>query len=183
MGEVFIIESNSAGGGVSAIQEASRLGYKTHFLTSQPDKYETFPINPMHIADSVTEIDTNDVVSLLHFFSDKNPLAIMTFDDFHVLQVAIVAAQSGVVHANLDGLVNARFKDRTRASTIGIGRSIRFVVQDLHGDITESPIGLPCVVKPVDQSGSCGVRVCYSNQEYLESINVIPKSHPEKKRV
>lgn len=170
LGEVFIIESNSAGNGVSAIQYAKEFGYKTHFLTGIPEKYKNMKVNPLLIADQVTEIDTVDIIKLLHFMEDKDPLAILTFDDFHIVQTSIVAQSNGNVHPDINGLLNVRFKDKARRKIEGIGRSVAFNVLSVHETGETSPIGTPCVVKPVDESGSVGVRICFTDEEYREAI-------------
>ncbi|WP_157721869.1 ATP-grasp domain-containing protein [Tumebacillus avium] len=182
-GEVFIIESNSSGSGLSAILQAKRLGYSTHFLTCQPEKYQSFDVNPMEAADQCTLIDTNDVIKLLHFMADKQPLAVLTFDDFHVFQAAIVAAQHGLVHTGLDGLVNVRFKEKTRMFTnvSGAGQPVLFEVRE-PDEIDQLPsFGLPCVVKPLDESGSTGVRVCYSKQDFQAAMQAISVMETVKK--
>lgn len=167
---VYIIESNSAGNGVAALKNAQAYGYKTHFLTSMPEKYNNMDTNPMELADYVTEIDTMDVIQLLYFFEDKNPVAILTFDDFHIIPTSIIAGAKGVVGPNLNGLLNVRFKDKTREKTRNIGRSVEFSILDTDSSYTCSPIGYPCVIKPVDESGSVGVKVCNNDHEFKDAF-------------
>jgi biotin carboxylase len=173
--EVIIVESNSAGNGVYAINYIRELGYKTHFITNTPHKYEKMKVNPMEIADRVTLIDTIDTIKLLHFFEDKRPLAIMTFDDFHIIPTSIVAQAHGLVHPDINGIINVRFKDKARQKTKFIGKSIKFKVMSVNDAGDRSPIGIPCVVKPVDESGSVGVKVCFSDNEYREAIETLKK--------
>ncbi|QNK89109.1 ATP-grasp domain-containing protein [Sporosarcina sp. resist] len=170
---VYIIESNSAGNGVNAILNAKKEGYLTHFVTNLPDKYQYMEPNPMEIAEKVTQIDTMDVIQMLHFFEDKKPAAIMTFDDFHILPVAVVSNTFGLIAPPIDGLINVRFKDKTREKTKGLGYPIKFVAIHTEELSTSSPIGYPCVVKPVDESGSVGVKLCLNDNDFIEASNKI----------
>ncbi|MEA3318431.1 MAG: ATP-grasp domain-containing protein [Bacillota bacterium] len=170
---VYIIESNSAGNGVSAILNAKEKGYQTHFLTNMPSKYENMVPNPMKISDKVTMIDTMDTIQLLRFFEDKNPAAIMTFDDFHIIPTSIVSNAMGITAPPVKGLINVRFKDKTREKTKGIGYPTRFVGINTDSLPLSSPIGYPCVVKPIDESGSVGVKLCFDDKDFIEAAQKI----------
>jgi biotin carboxylase len=171
--EVFIIESNSAGNGTKALINAKNSGYTTHFLTNMPEKYHKMDPNPLKLAHHVTFIDTMDIIQLLHFFEGRNPAAIMTFDDFHIIPAAVVANSTGNITPSLTGLVNVRFKDKTRTKTKGIGYPVQYCVIDSKNNLVSSPIGYPCIVKPVDESGSVGVSLCLTDIDFTKACKKI----------
>lgn len=170
---VYIIESNSAGNGISTIINAKKKGYRTHFLTNMPSKYENMEPNPLKISDQVTMIDTMDIIQLLRFFEDKKPAAIMTFDDFHIIPISVVSNSVGVISPPVKGLVNVRFKDKTREKTQGLGYPTRFEAINTDSLPLSSPIGYPCIVKPIDESGSVGVKLCLNDTDFIEATQKI----------
>jgi len=164
--EVFFLESNLTGYGAIGLQLAQLQGYRTHFLTRRPDEYESLKPNPVLLAHQVSIVDTYDMAKLLHFFADKQPLAVVAFDDYRLLQASLISEHLGLPHANVDGLINVRFKDRARMLTQGLGFPIAYDRRPLGESGPTSSLGYPCVVKPIDDSGSTGVRICYNDEDY-----------------
>jgi biotin carboxylase len=145
-------------------------------VAREPAEYEKLATNPVELADDVSVVDSYDVSKLLHYFSDKRPAAIVAFDDYRLIPAAVVAEHLGLPHTSVSGLVNAHFKDRTRDLTKGIGHPIEAVRVDLDAPGESSPIGYPCVVKPIDDSGSTGVRICDSDSEYAAALEQIAEN-------
>ncbi|MGL4820882.1 MAG: hypothetical protein ACRC5C_13010, partial [Bacilli bacterium] len=171
---VYIIESNAAGNGVEAIKNARTSGYDTHFLTRDRARYEAFQENPVQLADHVTEMDTLNIPLLLYFFRDKQPAAILTFDDFRMLPAVIVSNELGLVTPKVSSVMHVRYKDLAREKVNGyLEGQVPFQRLSLEDDITPQHIQFPCVVKPVDESGSVAVKVCQTMSELKEGIFAI----------
>jgi biotin carboxylase len=168
--EVLIVETNRAGNGVMALRAAQALGYRAHFVTSSLDQYAGMTDHPADAADRVSEVDTYDVAKLLRFRYGRRPAAVLAFDDFRAVQAAILAEHLGVrTGPSAHALVNVRRKDRMRACLARTRHHVRFSVHDLDDDV-RSDVGFPCVVKPVDGSGSVAVRVCRRPAELREAV-------------
>ncbi|MDX3434230.1 ATP-grasp domain-containing protein [Streptomyces sp. ME01-18a] len=177
MKTAFFIESNMSDYGTEGMRLTKEKGYHAHFVARDPSEYEKFSPNPVSIADAHSVVDTYDLVKLMHFFTDHVPDAVIAFDDYRLVQAAVIAERLGLPHAPVDGLLNCHFKDRSRNLTKGIGRSVAAARVPLDEPADRSPLGYPCVVKPVDDSGSTGVRVCLSDVEYRAALCTIA-AHP-----
>ncbi|MCH0538721.1 ATP-grasp domain-containing protein [Streptomyces sp. MUM 203J] len=177
MKTAFFIESNMTGYGPEGVRLTKEKGYRAHFVTRDPSEYVKVAPNPVAIADTHSVVDTYDVVKLMHFFTDHQPDAVIAFDDYRLVQAALIAERLGLPHASVDGLLNCHFKDRARSLTKGIGHSVAAARVPLDKPGGASPVGYPCVVKPVDDSGSTGVRVCSSDDDYHAALRAIA-AHP-----
>lgn len=173
MGQMYFVESNLTGYGAIVLQLAKERGLQTHFVARDPCEYTKLEPNPIELADTLSVVDTYDVPKLLHFFADKKPLGVIAFDDYRLIPTAIVGSQLGLPHTDVGGLVNTHFKDRTRACTRGIGGSVQAVTVALDEPGQPCPLDYPCVVKPIDDSGSTGVRICHSDEDYREALDRI----------
>jgi biotin carboxylase len=168
--QVFFVESNLTGYGTKALQMAQARGLHTHFVAREPGEYEALTPNPVALADAVSQVDSYDIAKLLHFFVRRKPSGVLAFDDYRLIPAAIVSQSLGLPHASVDGLVNTHFKDRTRQCTAGVGGSVRAVVLPLDEAGDSAPLDYPCVVKPIDDSGSTGVVICSSDSEYRAGV-------------
>jgi hypothetical protein len=75
-------------------------------------------------------MDTIDPISIFRFALERQPAAILAFDDFHLLSAAMSAVSIGVMPWDtLPSLLNARFKDRTPSITNSVTHPIRFVTR------------------------------------------------------
>lgn len=173
-GQVVFLESNFAGNAVGAIRRASSLGLTTHFVTRDPDDYADLPVNPADEADLVSVVDTYDISKLLRLASNEPDVtAVMAFDDFRVVQAAVLAEHVCTKNGpTVAGIVNARFKDVMRAKLMGTAYSVHYAIIGVR-ETAESAIGYPCVAKPLDESGSVGVRVCGGRAELAEAVTAI----------
>jgi biotin carboxylase len=172
--ELVFVETNSTGHGIRAIGTAKRMGYSVTFLTSDPGFYRDGDEDPLSEVDWLVVTDTYDVDSMLERIDRNATRGIVAFDDYHLLPAGEMAARLGLPHPNLEGLRNARFKDRTRLRMAELGeRRPRFAVLSGNEGTGDSPIGYPCVVKPVDDSGSVGVRVCEDGEEYRRALGLL----------
>ncbi len=166
-----------AGNAAIATSEAKKLGYKVKFICINMTEYADAVINPCTFADEVHEVNTYDITKLLHFFEDEKESekieVIVAFDDFRIVQAAILNAKYTHKGATLESILACRFKDIMRKAVSHLKQSVAYEVIDFKQKYDSSPIGYPCVVKPNDESGSVGVKICHSNEEFIEAVNNI----------
>src|SRR4051794_2477881 len=111
MKTAFFIESNMTGYGPEGVRLTKEKGYRSHFVARNPSEYAKLARNPLALADTHSIVDTYDLVKLMHFFTDHAPDAIIAFDDYRLVQAAVIAERFGLPHAAVDGLLNCHFKD------------------------------------------------------------------------
>lgn len=174
------LETNYAGNGVAAMRTAREWGYRTRFMTADLAQYEGLADHPAGVADAVSVVDTYDVTKLLSVAADLRIVAALAFDDYRIVQSALLAE-----YLELDagppvrGVVNARFKGLMRARLAASSHAVRFRTYALGADPVEvardveQGIGLPCVVKPNDGSGSVAVRYCESAEDVVEALRYL----------
>lgn len=176
MATVAVLESNMAGNGALAIKAAKSRGYRTLFVCRNTEEYDHVAINPIDYADDVAVVDTYDIAKLLSFFRlfQDDIAVVLAFDDFRMMQAAVINAYLQIESApSVDALLTVRFKNILRQALKGTPYEIGFHI--LPGDRTafSEPLEYPCVIKPVDESGSIGVRICRSKAESDEAIAYI----------
>jgi hypothetical protein len=176
MSVVAVLESNLAGNGAKVIQSAKNKGYKTLFVCGNKDEYRSAVMNPADFADEVAVVDSYDIAKLLAFFSSypEKIEVVMAFDDFRMIQSGIINEYLGIKDApSVDSLLTVRFKHLLREKLRDTEYSVKFRLldnQDLAHDVS---LDYPCVIKPVDESGSVGVKICYSKPESDDAIQYI----------
>lgn len=165
---VIVVESNLAGNGTLALERVKQLGYRAIFVCKDPMEYESIELNPLSIADEVVVIDTYDITKLLAWLDTQVDVkAILAFDDFRVIQAGIMAEYLDLpYHPSVKSLLSVRDKSLFRQKLIGTPYEIPFEIYH-----SKSPsFGYPVVLKPVDESGSVGVRVCCTPEELNDGI-------------
>lgn len=170
---VLVIETNSVGNGITSLRLAKELGLRTHFLCRSPEEYAGHPVRPTDLADEVDVVDTYDVAKLLRLVEGRTDyVAVLTYDDLRVVQAALVGHHLGLAHNPPPGaVVRTRFKDKLREALASTRWAVRYEVVDLTA--RTSPIGYPCVVKPVDEAGSNGVSLCRDDADFAHAMAVL----------
>lgn len=174
---VIFVESNKAGNACVAIDAARRLGFRSHFLTRDPNQYAAATANPVTTADAVTVVDTFNLGALTRTGLDiarQHPVrGVMAFDDYRVVPAVMLAEALGVNGPLTSrAVVQVRFKDQLRHCLSGTGLHTDFAVGHVH-DWTASPIGYPCVTKPIDETASASVRVCRNDDDFIAGCQAI----------
>jgi S-sulfo-L-cysteine synthase (3-phospho-L-serine-dependent) len=160
---LLFVESNTTGTGMLALRTVARLGATPVLLTNDPARYGAHGEPPCR----VVVCDTNDQSELARCAEAElasAPLAgVTTTSDFYLGAVAGLAASLGVP-ANTPQTVTT-CKDKARARQVLTDRGLlqpRFTAVTRPGQVASAvrKTGLPCVVKPVDGSGSEDVLLC-----------------------
>jgi cysteine synthase A len=163
---LLFVESDTKGAGIPALATAARLGLEPVLLTARPQRYSG-------LADTgaeVVECDTNSLEALVAVASRwrRDIAGVTTTSEYHLLAVAELARYLGLPGNPPAAVRLCRNKAGMRGALAAaeIGQPRYAVVHD-HRRLapTLREVGLPCVVKPVDQSGSRDVRLCRSEPQ------------------
>lgn len=154
---------------VIAINVAKSLGYYTvlcDFLTDNPGQYE---------ADKFYLISTTDREAVLKVAMDENVDGVLAYaSDPAAPTAAYVAEQMGLKTNPLNAVETLCNKDEFRkflsqngfnTPTSGGYTSVKSAMEDV------CKYSMPIIVKPVDSSGSKGVTVVRSTEEFEEAVN------------
>lgn len=173
-GHIVFVETNSTGHGIRAIRTARKIGYQVTFMTMDPEFYRDGDEDALSEVDRLVITDTYSVSAMLNHVDRELTRGVVAFDDYHLLPASELASRLRVPHPDLEGLRNARFKDRLRLELASWGeRRPKFAVLAMDDERNDSPVGYPCVVKPVDDSGSVGVRICRGREEYRWALQFL----------
>lgn len=169
--KLLFIESNTTGTGMLLIDKAKSWGLEPFFLTHSPHIY-------LGLAETGCEIiicDTNSIDELKKVmdssFTTEEIAGIMTTSEYYLATVSELAVGYGLPGNPPDVIATCRNKHKTRLALAEAHiKQPRFsVVQTIsETECAISGIGFPCVVKPLDDSGSNEVRLC----ETLEEVKV-----------
>jgi cysteine synthase/biotin carboxylase len=159
--KLAFVESNTTGTGMLALRTAARLGTEPALLTSKPSRYAGLE----GTRSRVIECDTNDLDALRAALDELGgPLAgVATTSEFYTVAAARVATERGLPTNPPEALARCRDKSLTRAALASAGiRQPAFVPVRDAAAVTAAvaQVGLPCVVKPADDSGSQDVLLC-----------------------
>ncbi|MGW7328032.1 pyridoxal-phosphate dependent enzyme [Streptomyces sp. NPDC054840] len=173
---LLFVESNTTGTGMLALDRARELGTVPVLLTGDPDRYRG-------LADTGTEVlrcDTNSDAALRaavqERFRREEIAGVTTTSDFYVPAAARIAQWLGLP-GNPPGAVavcrdKSALRERLRAA--GVRQPRYAVVREPAGAADAvARTGLPCVVKPADDSGSTNVLLCADEAEVRAQIGRI----------
>jgi formate-dependent phosphoribosylglycinamide formyltransferase (GAR transformylase) len=168
---VLIVETNSTGNGTRAMQHAQARGFRAHFLTRTPEEYRTHDPSPLDVADQVTVVETFDVPQLMRVTAGRRYAAVLAFDELRVVQATLLGELCGAPYnPPLDAVLKVRFKDLARRALQGSPSTVRYAIRSLSEPPKRSPLGYPCVVKPVDEAASAGVVVCRDYEDFRDAV-------------
>lgn len=161
---LVFVESNTTGTGMLALRAAARLGTAPVLFTSKPGRYAGLG----EIRCEVVECDTNNAPALRsavrrHAAGQAALAGITTTSEFYLAAAAELATEFGLPANPVHAILTCRDKARTREVLRAAGvhqprfRQVRNPA-DVPSAVAE--VGLPCVVKPADDSGSNDVLLC-----------------------
>ncbi|MDH6125380.1 pyridoxal-phosphate dependent enzyme [Kitasatospora sp. GP82] len=168
---LLLVESNTTGTGMLALHRTRELGLVPVLLTSAPERYAG-------LAEAGCEVllcETNRLVevraAILDRFRREELAGVATTSEFYVPAVAELTAWLGLAGNPAQAVATCREKGALREALAAAGvHQPRFAFlaegfgpQDVRAAV--EAVGLPCVVKPVDDSGSNGVLRCESAEE------------------
>ena len=154
---------------------ASSLGIDTVFLTSNRSFYVDNENSPINLAGQIIDVDTYAVSAICMALAKKKPTGIIAFDDFHLEPASIVARKLGLAHIDLGALLTCRYKHRLRDALSRYPNAVKYMlIQDLKEiEVNKLTIQYPVIVKPTDDSGGVGVKLCHSDHELHDAVDVL----------
>ncbi|VEG12646.1 hypothetical protein [Moraxella cuniculi] len=114
--------------------------------------------------------------------ADSDITAVIWFDEIRMLPCVMLSTTLGLIDADTaNNLITARYKDKVRNTVNQVSLPICHQLVDDTTDVpkfTDAAKFLPCVVKPVDDSGSFGVVKCTNSTQVMQAIDFI-KNRPQ----
>ncbi|MFJ9607382.1 pyridoxal-phosphate dependent enzyme [Kitasatospora sp. NPDC101176] len=170
---LLFVEANTSGTGVLALDLTRRLGLEPVLLTDTPERYAGAEESGCEIVvcDTSTERALREVIG--ERFARQELAGITTTSDFYVPVVARLADWLGLPGNPVQAMADTRNKARVRELLDAAGvdqprfAAVRTVAQ---ADAAVERIGLPCVVKPADDSGSNDVLLCHTREQVLAHV-------------
>ncbi|UNS95044.1 pyridoxal-phosphate dependent enzyme [Streptomyces tubbatahanensis] len=159
------VESNTTGTGMLALRSAKAMGYRPLLLTNDPARYRGLE----DTGAAVHSCDTSDLARLTAVFHGEADLAaIGSTSELYQEAAARLAGALGLPAQDPDAVALCRDKGALRRTLTEAGLPqprFRVVTDAVAARAAALEVGLPCVVKPVDDSGSTLVRRCDTADE------------------
>lgn len=152
---------------IPAIKKAKELGY--YVITC-----DYLPKNPGHeFSDEYVNISTTDKEIVLEYAKKADVDGIIAYaSDPSAATAAYVSEKMSLMGAGYNATCLLAEKDKFRVFQKEIGCLFpKFFVVDTLSKLTKNigKVPLPCIVKPVDASGSKGIQKIYSQSEIIEA--------------
>lgn len=167
MSHFVFVESNTTGTGRLAVELLVEAGERVSFLTQHRDRYPFLAVDTPMLR--VVQCDTNDeaaVEACLRELGSREPIdALLTFSTFYVTTVAAVARRLGIPALDPEAASCCHQKHlcRQRFRREGLPTPEFWLVStEEEAEEAGRRVAYPCVVKPVAESGSAGVRLVES---------------------
>ncbi|HEY7213102.1 MAG TPA: pyridoxal-phosphate dependent enzyme, partial [Thermoanaerobaculia bacterium] len=166
------VESNTTGTGRTAVERLLREGERVTFLSRTPGKYPFLAAAGDRLA--VIPVETNDVDQVVRQVEEvrrRDPVdALLTFSDYYVAIVAAAAARLGLRYLDPGVAATCRDKHAVREVLRAAGLPVpgfRLLRSLEEAWSASQEVAYPCVLKPVSESSSKGVRLVCDAEELL----------------
>ncbi|HFK1529147.1 hypothetical protein CON42_08385 [Bacillus thuringiensis] len=179
--KIGFIDSNLTGNGFEALRIAKELGYEVFFITRNLDEYLSIEGSKEYFdkyVDTIIPYKMNTSESVLESIENYHFDSILTFSDYHVVLAAEVAHKRKLLGLNPLAAARVRNKHLTRTKLQEYSiPSPRFEKVETYSQLIKAveKIGFPCVVKPLDESASEGVRLCTTVEEVKQQFELLVK--------
>jgi S-sulfo-L-cysteine synthase (3-phospho-L-serine-dependent) len=172
---LLFVESNTTGSGMAALGVARDLGLRPLLLTSQPDRYQGLATGA-----EVMVCDTGSLPALREAvqqrFRREDLAGVATTSEFYVATVAELTAWLGLPGNPVDAIAVCRDKGALRKllANAGVGQPRSAAVRSADEvEAAVRDVGLPCVVKPADDSGSNNVLLCTTVEQAVTQAQTV----------
>ena len=160
------VETSLSGLGGSAMRLARSLGVEVVFVTRGRAYYDERGVPFPTDVDEQVRCDTRSPAAVAAALDGRGVAAVLSPGEYFVEVAAEAAALLGVRGLAPGAAAAVRDKELTLRLCAAAGLPVpRFAV--------DSPVGYPCVVKPVDGSASAGVAFCEDLGDLLEATDRI----------
>jgi S-sulfo-L-cysteine synthase (3-phospho-L-serine-dependent) len=165
---LVFVESNTSGTGRLFVRKAREQGYRVVLLTNDASRYSFVREGGLE----VFQVDTQDDKALIEVCQQLPRLVgITSSSEYYVATAAHLARQIGLPSPNPQAIAGCRNKEmqRIRLKAAKIGVPAFTSVACVPDAIAASQhLGFPVVVKPVQGSGSSGVKLCRTPDEVAD---------------
>jgi cysteine synthase A len=177
---VLFLEANTTGTGMLALDVARQMGLRSVLLTDRPERYSGLN----DTGSDVIRCRTDSVPALRSLiqgrFNREELVGLTTTSDFYTVLAAELTEWLGLPGNPATSVANCRNKMLLREALRdeGIRQPAFVAVTDVEqAAAAVAAVGLPCVVKPVDESGSTGVLLCGTHGEAVTQVEAILATH------
>ena len=183
MKHVGVLESNTSGSGFEGLRAAKVLGCRVTFFTSGMERYLAVPGGARYFEDFVDEIvlcRTNALEALresVHAVHRRLPFdGFFSFAEYEVVDAALIAEELGLPTSPATAVAAARNKIlmRRRCADAGVPMpAFRAVSTPQEARDAVRAVGLPCVVKPADETASAEVLRCDDEDAAVDHVRAV----------
>jgi argininosuccinate lyase len=172
-GILILVESNTTGTGREFARRAAEMGAEPVLIAADPGRYGYVA------ADGVRCVvaDTSDNAALLAaarlLAADSEVAGVTSSSDYFVLAAAVLARAWHRPGPSPDAVRDCQHKGTQRRQLAAAGLpGPRYAIAETEADalVSAQRMGFPVVVKPVQGSGSFGVRLCETGDELAEHV-------------
>jgi S-sulfo-L-cysteine synthase (3-phospho-L-serine-dependent) len=160
---LVLVESNTTGTGRLFAAAARRLGLTPVLLAAEPGRYPYAALDGL----AMQQLDTSDAGALRDAVQAlrraHDVVGVTTSSDYYVVAAARLAGELGLPGVDAEALVRCRDKgaQRRALASAGVNGPVAIECEDaFEAAAAAQAIGGAVVVKPVEGSGSVGVRLC-----------------------
>ncbi|MDT0343934.1 pyridoxal-phosphate dependent enzyme [Streptomyces litchfieldiae] len=171
---LLFVESNTTGSGMRALRTAAALGLEPVLLTGGPERYAGLTETGCEVVVCDTNSPEELRATVQRRYRREELAGVTSTSEFYIPRVADLAEWLGLPGNPPAAIASCRDKALLRETLAQAGvRQPAFGIAregTLSGDVADAVarVGLPCVVKPVDDSGSRAVRLCHTMAEATE---------------
>ncbi|WP_030231586.1 pyridoxal-phosphate dependent enzyme [Streptomyces sp. NRRL S-350] len=160
---LLFVESNTTGTGMIALRTAVRLALEPVLFTKDPARYPDLPDTGCRVVVCDTDDETALTAAIAETSAGRRVAGVTTTSEFYLEHTARAAAALGTPGNPPEAMARCRDKSLTRTALreAGVSQPAFAIVTD-PGEVAAAvaAVGLPCVVKPVGESGSQSVLWC-----------------------
>jgi biotin carboxylase len=168
---LILVESNTTGTGREFALRADDMGVEPVLITTDPARYGYVAADGVRYAIADTSSGADLLAAARSVAADAEVVGVTSSSDYFVLAAALLARTWHLHGPSPDAMRECQHKgsQRQRLAAAGLPGP-RYAVAETEGDALASAqrIGFPIVMKPVQGSGSFGVRLCETEHEVLE---------------
>jgi S-sulfo-L-cysteine synthase (3-phospho-L-serine-dependent) len=175
---LLFLESNTSGTGYLFALAARDLGFRPVLVTSRPEKYGYLSRHGCPDVMVVPTADEDEIERMIRrrFAGGRDVAGITSSSESFVAAAASLARRFGLPGPDAACVRAARDKSRQRRVLADGGLPTpRFAAPASVAEALAAArsIGFPVVVKPVDGTGSAGVRACASSAEVAQHASAL----------
>lgn len=182
MEHIVFIEAPLTGAGIKGLQYSKQESMYVTFITNNFDKYEKKGF--LDFIDNLIVCNTNsekDIIDIINSIENKIPItSVMTFADFYVPKVALVAEYLGLPCMSYKSAINCRNKYFMREvinKNYAKYNPKYFIVNSLKDTLEKSKlINYPLIMKPLDENDSYNVLLIKTSKELIDGYFKITKN-------